>query len=110
MQIIQDRALLFRSRAADQITALIPKSKVLEDDQILVNWGFEEVQLLRNLGNNSPWLTRPELVEVVAGSAALAGREQRRVSNFTVRATLKRPVPAAPATPAPAAGQPPGKV
>lgn len=67
-------------------------------------------ELLRNLGNNSPWLTRPELVEIVAGSAALAGREQRRVSNFTVRATLKRPVPAAPATPAPAAGQPPGKV
>ena len=50
MQIIQDRALLFRTRAAEQITALIPKSKVLEDDQILVNWGFEEVQLLRNLG------------------------------------------------------------
>lgn len=67
-------------------------------------------ELLRNLGNNSPWLTRPELVEIVAGSAALAGREQRRVSNFTVRATLKRPVPAAPAAPAPAAGQPPGKV
>lgn len=67
-------------------------------------------ELLRNLGNNSPWLTRPELVEIVSGSAALAGREQRRVSNFTVRATLKRPAPAAPVAPAPAAGQPPGKV
>lgn len=67
-------------------------------------------ELLRNLGNNSPWLTRPELVEIVAGSTALAGREQRRVSNFTVRATLKRPAPAAPASPDPAAGQPPGKV
>jgi len=53
MEIVQDRALLFRTRAADQITALIPKSKVLDDGdepQILVNWGFEEVQLLRNLG------------------------------------------------------------
>jgi len=53
MEIVQDRALLFRTRAADQITALIPKSKVIEDGdepQILVNWGFEEVQLLRNLG------------------------------------------------------------
>ena len=53
MEIVQDRALLFRTRAADQITALIPKSKVLDDSdepQILVNWGFEEVQLLRNLG------------------------------------------------------------
>lgn len=67
-------------------------------------------ELLRNLTNNSPWLTKPELIEIVAGSAALAGREQRRVSNFTVRASLKRPAPAAPAAPAPAAGQPPAKV
>lgn len=53
MEIVQDRALLFRTRAADQITALIPKSKIIDDGdepQILVNWGFEEVQLLRNLG------------------------------------------------------------
>lgn len=67
-------------------------------------------ELLRNLSNNSPWLTKPELVEIVAGSAALAGREQRRVSNFTVRATLKRPAPAVPAAPAPAATTPPAKV
>lgn len=67
-------------------------------------------ELLRNLTNNSPWLTKPELIEIVAGSAALAGREQRRVSNFTVRATLKRPAPAVPGAPAPAAGQPPAKV
>lgn len=67
-------------------------------------------ELLRNLTNNSPWLTKPELIEIVAGSAALAGREQRRVSNFTVRASLKRPAPAVPAAPAPAAGQPPAKV
>ncbi|MGC4366717.1 PilN domain-containing protein [Hydrogenophaga sp. R2] len=67
-------------------------------------------ELLRNLSNNSPWLTKPELIEIVAGSAALAGREQRRVSNFTVRATLKRPAPAVPAAPAPAATTPPAKV
>lgn len=67
-------------------------------------------ELLRNLTNNSPWLTKPELIEIVAGSAALAGREQRRVSNFTVRASLKRPAPAVPAAPAPEAGQPPAKV
>jgi type IV pilus assembly protein PilN len=24
-------------------------------------------ELLRNLGNNSPWLVKPELVEIVAG-------------------------------------------
>ena len=54
MQIIQDKALLFNTRRADQITSLIPKSKIIDSngdvDQVLVNWGFDEVQLLRNLG------------------------------------------------------------
>jgi SNF2 family DNA or RNA helicase len=54
MQIIEDRALLFNTRKAGQITAIIPKSKVVASngdiDQLLVNWGFDEVQLLRNMG------------------------------------------------------------
>ena len=65
MQIVDNRALLFVTRKADQITALIPKSKVLESngdvDQVLVHWDFDEVQLLRNLGIKnvpSPILSR----------------------------------------------------
>ena len=54
MQIVQDKALMFNTRKAPQITALIPKSKILatngDVDQIIVNWDFDEVQLLRNLG------------------------------------------------------------
>jgi type IV pilus assembly protein PilN len=46
--------------------------------------------LLRNLGNNSPWLTRPELVEIVAANVNLSQREQRRVSNFSVKVYLPR--------------------
>lgn len=47
-------------------------------------------ELLRNLSNNSPWMNRPELIEIVAANVALTPREQRRVSNFTVRVQLKR--------------------
>ncbi len=47
-------------------------------------------ELLRNLANNSPWLTRPELVEIVAGSVTLSQRDQRRVANFSMRVGLKR--------------------
>ena len=47
-------------------------------------------ELLRNLANNSPWLTRPELVEITASSIALTARDQRRVSNFSMRVSLKR--------------------
>lgn len=47
-------------------------------------------ELLRNLGNNSPWFARPELVEIVAASVSLTPREQRRVSNFVIRVRLIR--------------------
>lgn len=48
-------------------------------------------ELLRNLGNNSPWFTRPELVEIVAGTANLTARDVRRVANFQIRVRLVRP-------------------
>jgi type IV pilus assembly protein PilN len=84
-------------------------------------------ELLRNLGNNSPWLTRPELIEITAGTLALTPRDQRRVSNFSMRVGLRRasdvkaassaaagaiPAPAVPgavATPAVAASAVPAK-
>jgi type IV pilus assembly protein PilN len=66
-------------------------------------------ELLRNLATNSPWLTKPELVEIVAATVPVSGREQRRVANFTIRATLTRPAPAAAVAPA-AAPAAPGKV
>ncbi|HWI84581.1 PilN domain-containing protein [Ramlibacter sp.] len=47
-------------------------------------------ELLRNLGNNSAWLARPELVEITAGNVNLSPRDQRRVSNFTMRVRLLR--------------------
>ena len=47
-------------------------------------------ELLRNFSYNSPWLTKPELVEIVAGIQALSPRDQRRVANFTMRVQLRR--------------------
>ena len=47
-------------------------------------------ELLRNLGNKTPWFSKPELVEIVAGSVALTPRDQRRVANFTIRVRLMR--------------------
>ncbi|MES1979954.1 MAG: PilN domain-containing protein [Pseudomonadota bacterium] len=66
-------------------------------------------ELLRNLANNSQWLTRPELIEITASSVALSARDQRRVSNFSMRIGLRRasdqpkPVSSAPAGAVPAA-------
>ncbi|WP_457279734.1 PilN domain-containing protein [Polaromonas sp. P5_D5] len=47
-------------------------------------------ELLRNLANNSAWLTRPELVEITASTVSLSARDQRRVSNFSMKIGLKR--------------------
>lgn len=47
-------------------------------------------ELLRNLGNNSEWLTKPQLIEITATTANLGTRGQRRVFNFSMRATLTK--------------------
>ena len=47
-------------------------------------------ELLRNLGNNTPWFSKPELVEIVAGSITLSTKEQKRVANFVIKVRLVR--------------------
>lgn len=46
--------------------------------------------LLRNLAKNTPWFSKPELVEIVAGTVTLSPRDTKRVSNFTMRVQLMR--------------------
>lgn len=66
-------------------------------------------EFLRNALYNSPWLEKPELVEIksatpAAGTAA-ASRDQRRLNEFSMRLSLKRPQsPAAASAPAGGAG------
>jgi type IV pilus assembly protein PilN len=45
-------------------------------------------ELLRNLTTQSSWLYKPELVEIVSAMQTVSGKEQRRLSNFTVRANI----------------------
>lgn len=74
-------------------------------------------ELLRSLANNTPWFTKPELIEIVASNVTLGTRDQRRVSNFTIRVRLVRaseaqkalPVAGAAAAPATAASVPASK-
>lgn len=47
-------------------------------------------ELLRNLAGNTPWLTKPELAEITAGTVTLTQRDQRRVSSFNLRFQLVR--------------------
>ena len=86
-------------------------SSVRQDNQVVSIVGTAQSnervsELLRNLGNNSAWLTRPELVEITAGSVALSQRDQRRVANFTMRVRLLRANEAQAASAASAASAP----
>lgn len=49
-------------------------------------------ELLRNL-SVGPWLTRPELAEIVAGNTQV-GKDNRRVANFRLNVRLARPTEA----------------
>jgi type IV pilus assembly protein PilN len=105
----------------DELVAQLPDGIYLktmkQEGQSVLLTGVAQSQervseLLRNLANQSPWLTRPELIEIVAANLPVNSREQRRVSNFTVRVALKRPASKdASGTAVPAPGAPaPGKV
>jgi type IV pilus assembly protein PilN len=52
-------------------------------------------EFLRNTLYNSPWLEKPELVEIKASAVrratAGASRSQRRLFEFTMRLSIKRP-------------------
>ena len=49
MQIVENKALLLNVRDPNRITEVIPRSKVLDSGQVLVKWGLEEAQVLKNL-------------------------------------------------------------
>ncbi len=49
-------------------------------------------EFLRNVANNSPWLEKPNLVEIKSQTMQVAGsRDQRRMYGFVMGVTLKRP-------------------
>ena len=57
MQIVENKALLFRTRSPEKYS-VIPKSRIVgENDgvyEVAVYWGLDEVRVLRNLGVKNP--------------------------------------------------------
>lgn len=47
-------------------------------------------ELLRNLSDNTPWFSKPQLGEIVTASVSLSPRDQRRVPSFTLNFHLAR--------------------
>jgi SNF2 family DNA or RNA helicase len=49
VKIIDNKALLLKVKEPKRIAAVIPKSKLISDSEVLVKWGLEEAQVLKNL-------------------------------------------------------------
>lgn len=54
MKIIDGKALLMRLRNPKKVTAIIPKSKEIKDNNVLVHWGVGEAQALQRLDIKAP--------------------------------------------------------
>lgn len=64
-------------------------------DQVVTMQGMAQSnervsEMLRNLTNNTPWFSKPELVEIVAANVALTPKDQRRIASFNLRFRLMR--------------------
>ena len=71
-------------------------STIRQSGQVVAITGIAQTnervsELLRNTLYNSTWLEKPELVEIKAAAVVAANREQRRLFEFSMRVTLKRP-------------------
>lgn len=83
----------------DELVKQVPEGAFLrsfkqEGQRVAVN-GYAQSnervsELLRNLSNNSPWLERPDLIEIRSASIG-TGRDTKRVFEFTLNVGIKRP-------------------
>jgi type IV pilus assembly protein PilN len=83
----------------DELVKQVPegiylKSFKQENQRVVLN-GYAQSnervsELLRNLSNNSPWLERPDLIEI-RSTAIGQGKDSKKVFDFTLNVGIKRP-------------------
>lgn len=71
-------------------------TSVKQEGQVLTVSGISQTnervsELLRNTNNNSPWLVKPELIEIKVATVQAANRDQRRLFDFSMKVSVKRP-------------------
>lgn len=83
----------------DELVKQVPEGIYLralkQDSQRVAISGYAQSnervsELLRNLGNNSQWLERPDLIEIRSTNLG-QGRDAKKVFDFTVNVGIKRP-------------------
>lgn len=83
----------------NELTRQLPEgvyiTSVKQENQTIALQGMAQSnerisELLRNLANNTPWLARPDLVDIVGDNVAVAPRDVRRVAKFNIKVKLVR--------------------
>jgi SNF2 family DNA or RNA helicase len=54
MEIIKNAAVLLNLRHPSKVTTVIPKSKAIDENRVVVKWGIDEAHVLRNLNIRVP--------------------------------------------------------
>ncbi len=82
-----------------ELVAQLPEgvfiTSLKQDGQVISMQGMAQSnervsEMLRNLTDNTPWFSKPELTEIVATKLALTPKDQRRVASFNLRFRLMR--------------------
>jgi type IV pilus assembly protein PilN len=83
----------------DELVQQVPEGIYLrefkQDAQRVAIYGYAQSnervsEFLRNLSNNSPWLERPDLIEIKATGLG-QGKDAKKVFDFTINVGIKRP-------------------
>lgn len=83
----------------DELAQQVPEGVYLksfkQDGQRVLLDGYAQSnervsELLRNLSNHSPWLERPDLIEIRSTGLG-TGKDAKKVFEFTINAGIKRP-------------------
>ena len=82
-----------------ELVAQLPEgvfiTSLKQDGQVISMQGMAQSnervsEMLRNLTDNTPWFSKPELTEIVATKLSLTPKDQRRVASFNLRFRLMR--------------------
>ena len=70
-------------------------TSIKQTEQVIAMQGFAQSnervsEMLRNLSEGTPWISKPELVEIVAKTVNVTPKDQRRAAAFNLRFLLTR--------------------
>lgn len=95
LQADRNQPVYLLSELASQLPDGVYITNVNQNNQTVEMQGMAQSnervsELLRNISNNTPWFTKPELLEIVAANANVTAKDVRRVASFKMRFQLLR--------------------